>query len=183
MALLAIQFPPRQLVGMHSLYLASVFLHIAAAMTWIGGMFFLVLVVVPWLRRGDRAQASLVMRETGQRFRNVGWACFAIVLVTGTFNLYIRGVRPGDFLRSEWLASPFGKAVVWKLSIFALVLTMSAVHDFWHGPRATLVGRDNPRSPEAERLRRQASMMGRVNMVFALALLGLGVVLVRGWPW
>lgn len=167
---------------MHTLYLVSVFLHIAAAITWIGGMFFLVLVVVPWLRMGDRAQASLVMRETGQRFRTVGWACFAIVFVTGSFNLYARGVRLSDFVREEWLSSPFGKAVVWKVSIFALVLTMSAVHDFWHGPRATLVGRQDPRSPEAERLRKQASMMGRLNMVFALMLLGLGVILVRGWP-
>lgn len=168
---------------MHGLYLFSVFLHIAAAIVWIGGMFFLVLVVVPWLKRGDRAQASIVMRETGRRFRNIGWACFGIVLVTGTFNLYMRGVRLGDFFRPEWLASPFGKAVSYKLSLFFVAVSLSAVHDFWHGPRATLAGRKNPRSPEAERLRKQASWMGRLNMVLALALVGLGIVLVRGWPW
>lgn len=32
---------------MHALYYASVILHILAAITWIGGLFFLMLVVVP----------------------------------------------------------------------------------------------------------------------------------------
>lgn len=168
---------------MHSLYLLSVYLHIAAAIVWIGGMFFLVLVIVPWLRQGERAQAAMVMRATGKRFRDIGWACFGVVLVTGAFNLYVRGVRFGDFLRPEWLASPFGKAVTWKLSVFALVLCLSAIHDFVHGPRATLAVRKDPRSPEAERFRKQASYLGRLNMALALVLLGLGVVLVRGWPW
>jgi len=41
----------------------------------------------------------------------------------------------------------------------------------------------DPKSPEAARLRKQASMLGRLNGVLALALLALGVVIVRGWPW
>ena len=81
---------------MPALYLLSVWIHILAAMAWIGGMFFLVLVVVPWLRAGNRANAGAFLRETGQRFRSVGWSCFAILTVTGTFNLYARGVRLGD---------------------------------------------------------------------------------------
>jgi len=168
---------------MHTLYLLSVYLHITAAIIWIGGMFFLVLVLVPWLRQGDRAQAGRVMKEAGQRFRTIGWACFAVVLATGSFNLYVRGVRFGSFVDPVWLASPFGKAVVYKLSFFALVLFLSAFHDFWHGPRATLAVQKDPRSPEAERLRKRASHLGRLNMALALVLLGLGVILVRGWPW
>lgn len=168
---------------MPALYLLSVWIHILAAMTWIGGMFFLVLVVVPWLRAGDRANAGAFLRETGQRFRSVGWVCFAILLVTGTFNLYVRGVRLGDFTRAAWLASPFGKSVLLKLGLFALVLLVSAVHDFSVGPRASVAIQDDPKSPEAERLRRQASLMGRGNALLALALVAVAVTLVRGWPW
>ena len=113
---------------MHALYLLSVWLHILAATVWIGGMSFLVLVVVPWLRRGGRVEAAVFLRETGERFRNVGWSCFLLLAATGTFNLWVRGVRLSDFGRAEWLTSPFSKTVLLKLGVFALVLTVSVVH-------------------------------------------------------
>lgn len=168
---------------MHLLWLISVYLHVLAAIVWIGGAFFLMLVVVPWLRTGDRAQAGKLLRETGPRFRDVGWVCFAILLVTGTYNLYVRGVRFGSFVDDVWLGSAFGRAVLVKLGVFALVLVVSAVHDFSLGPRASVEVERDPRAPEAEALRKKASMLGRLNVLFALVLVGVGVVLVRGWPW
>ena len=100
---------------MHTLYLLSVWFHILAATAWLGGMLFLVLVVVPWLRRGESAMAGAFLRETGQRFRTVGWTCFAVLLATGTFNLWYRGVRLADFAQPAWRASHFGTAVQLKL--------------------------------------------------------------------
>lgn len=78
---------------MHALYLLSVWVHILAATVWLGGMLFLVLVVVPWLRKGGGTDAAVFLRETGERFRSVGWGCFFVLLITGTFNLWFRGVR------------------------------------------------------------------------------------------
>lgn len=169
---------------MHALYLISVWLHILAAIVWIGGMAFLVLVVVPWLRKqGGATDAGKFLRETGERFRNVGWACFVIIALTGTFNLYVRGVRWADFVRSEWLGSAFGKIVWFKLAAFSAVLLVSALHDFVLGPRATQVMMRDPRSPEAQALRRRASLFARANVLLALALVGAGVMLVRGALW
>jgi copper resistance protein D len=165
---------------MRVLYLISVWLHILAAMTWIGGMFFLVLVVVPWMRRGHREQGARLLRETGTRFRTVGWIAFGILVATGTYNLWARGVRFGDFVSAVWLASPFGRAVVAKLALFAVVLAVSAIHDFGIGPRAAIAVEAG--APDAERLRRLASYLGRGNALLALGLVGLGVILVRGWP-
>jgi uncharacterized membrane protein len=167
---------------MYALYLVSVWLHILAATAWIGGMFFLVLVVVPWLKKGHREAGGAFLRETGEGFRAVGWACFAILLVTGTFNLWTRGVRLSSFVDSAWIESAFGKAVLTKLTLFLGVLIISAIHDFSVGPRASRAMESAPTSQEAERLRKQASMMGRVNALFALGLVGAAVVIVRGWP-
>jgi len=167
---------------MFAVYLLSVWLHILAAVTCIGGMFFLALVVVPWLRRGARAQAATVLRETGARFRAVGWTCFAVLLATGLFNLWFRGVHAADFARADWRASPFGRAVTVKLSAFALVVAISAVHDFAIGPRAAAAVESDPNAPAAERLRRWASRLGRANALLALVLVGAAVVIVRGWP-
>jgi copper resistance protein D len=164
-------------------YLVSVWLHLLAVITWVGGMAFLVTVVVPWLRKGDRAQAAALLRDTGRRFRTVGWVCFAIIAVTGTYNLWARGVRLGSFLDAGWRGSPFGQAVLVKLGLFAVVLVVSAIHDFSVGPRASDELVRAPGSPRAERLRRAASLMGRGNALLAIALVAVGVILVRGWPW
>lgn len=159
-----------------------VWLHILAAVTWIGGMLFLVLVVVPWLRANQGVDAGAFLRDTGRRFRTVGWICFAILIVTGSFNLWMRGVHFADFGNPAWLSSPFGRAVTLKLAVFMLVLVVSATHDFVLGPRATRYMRD-PRSALAQRYRRKASLLGRANALLGLLLVAIAVVIVRGWPW
>lgn len=167
---------------MSIVYWLSVCLHILAATTWIGGMLFLVLVVVPWLRSGGRTRAPSLMRDTGRRFRSVGWICFAVLLVTGTFNLWFRGVRLQSFVDPRWLGSDFGQAVMAKLVLFVVVLASSAVHDFVVGPMASEALHRDPQSDVAQRLRKRASWMGRLNVLLALALVGVAVSIVRGWP-
>jgi putative copper export protein len=167
---------------MRFLYLVSVWTHILAATIWVGGLFFLVLVVVPWLRRGRSEIAVTFLTETGERFRFVGWLCFAMLLVTGTFNLAVRGVRIADLRDPGWWTSAFGSAVALKLGLFVLIVTLSAVHDFGVGPRAAEAMAATPEAPRARSLRRTASILGRLNGLLALAMLAVAVILVRGWP-
>ena len=164
------------------LYLFSVWLHILAATTWLGGMLFLVLVIVPALRRGDRTTAAALMRDSGRRFRTVGWTCFGLLVCTGAANLWFRGVRFSHLFDPAWRATSFGGVLWAKLVVFALVLLLSAVHDFVLGPRASQALSRVPPGPEAERLRRAASILGRFTAFLALLLFALAVVLVRGVP-
>ena len=50
---------------MHAVYLLSVYLHVLSAIIWVGGIAFLVFVVVPWLRTSGRDIAGTFLRETG----------------------------------------------------------------------------------------------------------------------
>jgi copper resistance protein D len=74
-----------------SLSLAVRFLHVAAAITWIGGMLFIALVVVP-VTRGleDVALRRRLVQATGRRFRVVGWLALGVLVATGLVNLALR---------------------------------------------------------------------------------------------
>jgi copper resistance protein D len=164
-------------------YLFAVWLHLLAAAVWIGGMIFLALVLVPVSREAPhRALAASLFHSTGIRFRIVGWACLALLVATGLVNLAVRGYGWADLTSGRLWQGPFGHVLAVKLAVVVLILALSALHDFWLGPRATRVWRADPSSPAALRLRRQASLFGRVTLLLALLVVALGVLLVRGVP-
>jgi hypothetical protein len=77
-------------------------------------------------------------------------------------------------------AGDFGHTLAVKLLLVGVILTISVVHDFFIGPQATAIGQTAPGSPEAIRLRRRASWIGRLNLLLSLAVIALAVKLVRG---
>lgn len=166
---------------MHSVYLVSVWLHIVAAMTWLGGMLFLVTVIVPLLRKPDmRARAAELFHLFGIRFRLVGWVALSTLVVTGVLNLVCRGFSLRQMLSGEVFAGRWGATLALKLSFVGAVLTMGLVHDFWLGPRAVRLAREGASPQVRERWRRMASMLGRATLLIALAIVALAVGLVRG---
>lgn len=168
---------------MKALYLLSVWLHILAAIIWIGGMGFLVLVLVPVIRRPEyRGIFGELVHWTGVRFRWVGWICLTLLVLSGTFNVAYRGFGWDDVWSGRLWRGPFGRALGVKLFLVAMILLLSALHDFVIGPRATAAWQEDPTSPVARRLRRQASWIGRMNLLLALIVVAFGVMLVRGWP-
>lgn len=114
---------------MRVIYLTSVWLHVLAAMTWVGGMVAFVAAVMPYFRRRPDAERAAFLDWFGPRFRLITWTCFAIFAITGTFNLWARGVRPGDFLRPEWRATPFGSMLLMKLAAVSIAVAISVVHE------------------------------------------------------
>lgn len=165
-------------------YLFSVWLHIFSAAVWIGGMVFLAAVLVPVTRRPEyRGVAASLFHLTGLRFRWVGWVCIALLLLTGTFNLFFRGFGWADLWSGRLWEGSFGHALAIKLLFVMVISLLSVLHDFLIGPRATRLWQANPGSTDAQRLRRQASLIGRANLLLALATVALGTLLVRGFFW
>jgi putative copper export protein len=156
-------------------YVASVYLHILAAATWVGGIIFLVAVVVPALRRAPNAE---LLRVTVFRFRAVGWIAFLVLLVTGLYNLHVRGIGWTELTDPEYRATSQGKALLIKLACFAAVLVLSAIHDFSIGPRALAAMEQG--TPEAPRLRRLTGLIGRINGAITLVIVLCAVIVVRG---
>jgi copper resistance protein D len=164
---------------MRSLYLANVTLHVLASLLWLGGMFFFAAVGAPVLRKIEPAALrARLFHQLGTQFRAVGWAAIGVLLVTGVLNLYFVGLLRWERLSDPALwATPYGRALAWKLAAVAVMVVVSAVHDFVHGPAAS---RLVPGSPEALRARRRASWLARINAVFGIVLVIAAVRLARG---
>lgn len=137
--------------------LAVRFLHLAAALTWVGGMIFVALVLVP-VTRGieDAALRRRLVHETGMRFRAVGWGAVTLLVATGLTNIWL---RPELLTLSRFWV---------KAVLVTVAVVLSALHDFVLGPRAG-------RPDAAPSLRPAASWVARVNLLLVLVVVYLGL--------
>lgn len=155
----------------HQLYVLSVWIHILAMATWLGGMVFLAVVVLPVLRRGPEHQLGAFMAQAAPRLRAVGWTCLALLGITGFAQLGLR-----HHLWSQGLP-------LLKIVVFSTIVLLSLVHDFWLGPMAAEALRQAPRELSTLKLRRLALSMGRITALLGVLAFTIGVSLVRGVPW
>jgi len=169
---------------MRSLYFLSVWLHILAAATWVGGMMALAFVVIPALRDPElqpvRAKALHLM---GLRLRVVGWVSLAVLLVTGLYNVAAHGFGLSDAFTGVLWKGAFGRTLAEKLSTFVVLVLLNAAHDFWVGPKVTALAlRSGNPSAEGEKWRKAALWLGRLVFLLSLWMVALGIMLVRGRP-
>lgn len=164
---------------MSALYYVNVSIHVLAAMLWLGGMFFFGVVGAPVLRSIDSPPVrQRLFQELGSRFRRVGWCAIAVLLVTGVFNLYFRGWLHwnGVFGSPSFWRTSVGHALAGKLTAVTLMISISAIHDFVHGPGA---GRAAPGSPTAIAMRTRAARLARANAIVGILLVLAAVRLAR----
>lgn len=162
-----------------SLYYVNVYIHVLAAVFWLGGMFFLAAVGAPVLRRVEPPPLrQQLFRQLGTQFRTAGWVAIAVLVVTGLLNLHLRGFLTSERLGSgAFWATPYGRTLALKLAAVGAMLVLQAVHDFVAGPRAS---RQHPGSAGAIRTRRSAAMLARIGAVLGLVVLYAAVRLARG---
>lgn len=105
------------------LLIASIWIHILAAMVWIGGMAFVSLVLVPALRRmEDPAVRADLLKQVARRFRVVAWGSILVLIATGMANLALLGQWPS-------LETSFGRVLAVKLIAVGVMLALTGLHD------------------------------------------------------
>ena len=138
-------------------------------------MIFLVLVILPSIR--NHPDKVKLLHQAGLKFRSAGWVALILILITGLFQLHVRG---SDFSLSWFSGSDFGKLAFWKLVVFSVITVASLFHDFYFGIRATEKWMKDENSREAMKFRMVSRWIGRLNLVLGLVALFLGIALVRG---
>jgi putative copper resistance protein D len=152
----------------------NVWLHILAAVIWIGGMLFLSLIAVPVLRRID---APLLRRDLframARRFRRLVWICVAVLVPTGIANVMYYG--------NTAAGSPYMKVLHIKLGLVAFLVIMGLLHDFVIGPRAArAMSRDGlPPTGSDLLMVTLAPWIGRFNLLLGIVILMLAAALTR----
>lgn len=149
-------------------WLILISLHLIAAVTWIGGMLFLSLVLAPLLRQaGDQSGVRVLFTTAARRFRLVVRPAIVMLLVTGPLLLDARGLSVTE--PSSW------PAVLWvKLTFVGLLLLFTLLHDLLLGPRVLRMGSQ----PDAARTAQDLFLLTASRLVPRLALLTALVVLV-----
>jgi len=144
------------------------FLHVLAATVWVGGQLTLG-AIIPALRPAaddpDPEAARIRIRTVARRFQVVAWIAFAVLLVTGVWNLL--ALHVGD-QSTEWLAT-----LMAHLGCVAVSGIAAAVHILVAAPRVRAARDDATR-------RKAAAFSGAcegVSVLFAVAALFLGVLL------
>lgn len=101
-------------------------IHLLAAIAFIGGWIFLQLVVRPSLKENKAKARSLetleLVRTVGQRFKMVGWVSLMTLVFTGASQLL-------DESGSARIETSWGLLMMLKLFVFAIVGGLIFVHD------------------------------------------------------
>jgi putative copper export protein len=75
------------------------FLHVLAATVWVGGQLTLAFLVPPLRRVGAE-----VPRAAARAFNRVAWPAFAVLIITGVWNVYaVRGEVHGEYQVTLWV--------------------------------------------------------------------------------
>jgi len=111
------------------------FVHVTAAMGWVGGQLLLTGVVLPVLRQELQPQARVpLIHATARRFALIAnVALLPLLLVTGLALAWHRGVTMNSFS-----APGYGRLLAIKLTLVVVSVALAAVHG--------IVASRNPRS-------------------------------------
>lgn len=156
-------------------WILVLWVHLIAAMVWIGGMAFLTLVAAPSLKRSASPEMQgILFKDIGRRFKLIGWICIFVLLITGPINIYHHVTS--HHMENDGTGN-FHSILVLKLGLVLIMIALSLIHDFVLGP---LLGERVREGVSSSRfLELIVPWMGRVNLILGLAVIYLGLTLAK----
>ena len=134
--------------------------HNLAAVTWVGGSLFYVLVLRPQQRKAE-ADGTMLVPEALNQFRGLVDTCIAVLLVTGTILLFDRISSP---------TTPTAYIITVSIKIVLSLCMFSIARRRWQQRRSAQI--ESTSSPLAQRgfLTRVMGLMSGVNQIVILGI-------------
>lgn len=159
-------------------YLFVLLVHVFAAMFWVGGIIFYVLVIIAVIRDSDLKNVKLILLEkTALKFRKVSYVTFLILTISGTCLLYTKGYLLVSHNLEQSLVS-IPPIFLVKISLFLILLISSLYHDYVSGPAAFSYAETDPL--RFDKFRKRSALFGRLNLFLSIMIAIFGVLGSRG---
>ncbi|SRR6266496_4385280 len=164
------------------LLVITMIVHILAIVIYLGGTFFMDLLLVPALNRIPPAQAAIVSQRTGEIFAVTAWITLGLIAASGLTFLYLSGS-----LGLDLFLHPYGWLIGAKTFLFLLLVVNGLIMTI--GIRPRLNAPLPLKTTESELKAKQADMMSaastlnrliRLNLIIASLAVILGVTLTFG---
>ena len=146
--------------------LAILYLHVVAAVVWVGGLAYQAHVLLPAARRGAVAPFA----DAARRARPVTWAAIAIVVLTGFYNV----TQLGDLKRV--METGAGLMLAAKFTLVILAVALSSQRDF---AQVTLLNAALTSGGDPTRPLRSITRLDRIVLLIALVVIYLGLAVSR----
>lgn len=173
---------------MATLRQAVLFIHLFAAVFWIGELIFLALVVGPYARTLPSEERGSLFRAVGSRSLPLVWGAIGVLVVTGLLNLVLMGIPLGDLLSPTFYRSPFGFFLGLKLLAVLAMIVVSGIHDFVIAGKSRRLRQASAGLPTRDQsaqlgaYHNLARRLGQINAVLAVLILffAAGLVIYGG---
>ena len=139
-------------------------IHLAAAITLIGGLLFSQLVLTPVVRKTPSdSRAREIVRQSGRRFRTIAWVSLIILILTGAYQM----LNESGAARIETI---WGVVLMLKLFLFVIAFGLLLIHDFIIDPYA-LPSKDASPASASPTVSPRADTLQKAAIVMTLAVL------------
>ncbi len=143
----------------------SIFIHILAGVTWVGGIIYMVLVLLPSLGTIEPASAGALMGGLSKRFTRVAWTSIILLILTGGMQ-----IQPGTLFD---FSSQYGTFLTIKLSSALIMILVALYITFSLFPKVRKLAPAPGEEPSAEFI----SLQGRIPMLVKINVI-LGILVI-----
>ena len=143
------------------------FLHLLATVTWIGGMIYVNLALIPSLTAIDPPQRGRLLGAVAGRFAILAWGSVVVLLVTGLLK-----TPPGQLFRPS---TTFGAILALKHALTLLMVFAGLLVTLVIAPKLGTLTPKPGEKPSLDflKVQKQLSMLGLANMIMGVAVLPL----------
>ncbi len=158
---------------MNGLEIAVLYVHLFAAVLFVGGSFFFWLILEPvtyTLTRDESERTALVAR-VARRFGQFTNPLLILLVATGIYNAtwYLPSLL-------ALTTTPGGELLLTKGLVVAVLIALIYLHGAYYGPKIVRLARER-RYDELRALRRRSRAVSMINLALMLAVLLLAVLL------